>query len=239
MKHASVGITVISFVVCLACSPRAQAGHGLRIDGGNGTGCMSTWTTVSDPSGAAAFSPGGSFGSEVACAPNSGSAADLFPSGVSANDASTATGGGALYLATGGEMFQFYPGAPSMTPSAQVVAWTLANSDTEIEMNGWCPGGASGSFTWGSATYKGGCGTAPTDFLFNNTKGFIGYVNDTTNTLDLVSAVPTGWTSSGGGTGTVAAPEIDSASAMAALTLLAGGIAVMRGRRPPKVALPA
>jgi hypothetical protein len=33
------------------------------------------------------------------------------------------------------------------------------------------------------------------------------------------------------GGGTVAAPEIDPAGAMAALSLLAGGLAVMRGRR--------
>jgi hypothetical protein len=237
MKHSSVGIAASSFLVCLACSPRAQAGHGLRIDEGNGTGCMSTWTTVSDPSGAAAFSPGGSFGSEIACTPNSGSPADLFPNGVSANDASTAIGGGALYLATGGEMFQFYSGAPSATPTAQVVTWTFANSDTEVEMNGWCGGGAAGSFTWGATSYKGGCGSSPTDFLFNSSKVLIGFVEDnsTTSTVELGSAVPTGWTASGGGT--VSAPEIDSSSAMAALTLLAGGLAVLRGRRPLKIAL--
>jgi hypothetical protein len=35
----------------------------------------------------------------------------------------------------------------------------------------------------------------------------------------------------GGGSGAVAAPEIDPVSALAALTLLAGGLAVIRGRR--------
>lgn len=34
-----------------------------------------------------------------------------------------------------------------------------------------------------------------------------------------------------GGSGAVAAPEFDPASAMAALTLLSGGLAVLRGRR--------
>jgi len=34
-----------------------------------------------------------------------------------------------------------------------------------------------------------------------------------------------------GGGGTVSAPEIDPASAMAGLTLLMGGLAVLRGRR--------
>ncbi len=32
----------------------------------------------------------------------------------------------------------------------------------------------------------------------------------------------------------VSAPELDPASAMAALTLLSGGLAVLRGRRPGK-----
>lgn len=34
-----------------------------------------------------------------------------------------------------------------------------------------------------------------------------------------------------GGSGSVAAPEFDSAEALAALTLLSGGLAVLRGRR--------
>jgi hypothetical protein len=36
------------------------------------------------------------------------------------------------------------------------------------------------------------------------------------------------------GSGPAAAPEFDPAGAMAALTLLAGGLAVLRGRRAPK-----
>lgn len=38
----------------------------------------------------------------------------------------------------------------------------------------------------------------------------------------------------GGGSGLVAAPELDPAGALAALTLLAGGLAVLRGRRAGK-----
>ncbi len=38
----------------------------------------------------------------------------------------------------------------------------------------------------------------------------------------------------GQSTGPVAAPELDPAGAMVALTLLAGGLAVARGRRAPK-----
>jgi hypothetical protein len=39
---------------------------------------------------------------------------------------------------------------------------------------------------------------------------------------------------SGTGTGTVAAPELDPAGMFAALTLLSGGLAVLRGRRSSK-----
>lgn len=39
---------------------------------------------------------------------------------------------------------------------------------------------------------------------------------------------------SGNGGGAVAAPEFDPASALAALTLLSGGLAVLRGRRTKK-----
>jgi hypothetical protein len=236
MKHSSAGIASISFVVCLICSPSAQAGHGARIDQGNAAapGCMTTWTLAPDQTASAAFSPGGTYGSVVACIPDSGSPADLYPNGVPANDSSTAAGGGSPFAATGGEMFQFFTAAvPSAQPQAQVVTWTLANSDTEIEMNDWCPGGAAGSFNWGGATYTGGCNNAPTDFLFNSAKGFIGFVDDTTDTVKLQTALPTGWSTGGSVT---SAPEINPSSAAAALILLAGGLAVLRGRRPLKVA---
>ena len=229
MKYNYLALTALFSIVYLTSGTRAEAGHTIRIDQGNGSGCMSTYTTISDPTGVASISPGGTFENVAACTPDSSSSSDLFPES-SPNDASTAIGGGASYLATGGEMFQFYAGAVGPDPTAQVIEWTLANSDTEIEMNGWCAGGATGSFTFGGATYTGGCGAGQaTDFLFGASKGFIGYVNDSTNTVDLTSAVPTGWTTNG--SGTVTAPEIDPASAFAALTLLAGTLVVLSDRR--------
>jgi hypothetical protein len=232
MKHTSLALTALFAVVSLSGAMRAQAqGHSIRIDQGSSTsiGCMTTWTEVSDAAGLASISPGGTYGSSVACVPNSSSPADLYPNGVSANDSSTAIGGGSSFAANGGEMFQYFAGSPGAQPTSQVVEWTLANSDIEVEMNGWCPTGSAGKFTLGGSTYTGGCGTSATDFLFNSAKGFIGYVNDTTNTVELVSSVPTGWTSSG----TVSpAPEMDVSSSIAALLLLAGGLAVIRdGRR--------
>jgi 4-amino-4-deoxy-L-arabinose transferase-like glycosyltransferase len=49
--------------------------------------------------------------------------------------------------------------------------------------------------------------------------------------LQEVIADLTGQEGTPSGGGTVAAPEIDPAGAMAALSLLVGGLAVMRGRR--------
>jgi hypothetical protein len=236
MNSRSAALHTLCAIVFVACAAPANAQkHSIRIDQGNGSGCMSTYTTISDPTGVASISPGGTFENAVACTPDSSSPSDLFPES-SPNDASGAIGGGASYLATGGEMFQFYAGAISADPTAQVVEWTLANSDTEIEMNQWCSQGATGSFTFGGATYTGGCGSGQaTDFLFSASKAFIGYANDSTGTLDLTSAVPAGWTTTGGGTGTVTAPEIDPASAFAALTLLAGTLVVLSDRRQLRV----
>ncbi len=48
---------------------------------------------------------------------------------------------------------------------------------------------------------------------------------------DIPVRGPGGGGGSGGGNTPAAAPEIDPASAVSALTLLAGGLAVIRGRR--------
>jgi hypothetical protein len=145
------------------------------------------------------------------------------------------------FLATSGELYQFVANSSSgVGPvDADAVVWTLSNSDTEIELNDWCTAGSSGaSVTWGKNTFSGGCGNSTNDLLFNKAGVLIGYVNDLafgqgTGPLVLVNAtsLPTGWSSSA-----VTAPEIDPASVIAALTLLAGGLAVLRGRRTPVVA---
>jgi hypothetical protein len=226
MKYTSVGLTGLCSVVYLACAPCAEAGHGIRVD--EGFPCLSTWTQISDSAGAAAFSPGGSAGgTAVACAPKSPS--NLFDTGGDnggsphqLNDAATVN---PTYTATSGEMFQFLSGGKL---TSQVVVFTLGtkNNTTEIELNGWCSGSSGGSFTWGGSTYKGGCGGATTtDFLFNSAKNLIGYVSDAgTGSIVSTTSVPLGWTAT-------SAPEIDPASALGAFTLLAGGLAVLRGGR--------
>jgi hypothetical protein len=231
MKYTSVALTALCSALCLTCAPRAEAGHGIRIDEGNGTGCMSTYTTNASNSGAAAFIPGGSYANVVACTPDSSSPSDLFPAGGPVNDAATVN---TAYTATGGEMFQYYTGAIGAVPTAQVAVWDLLTGpfgaqETELELNGWCPGGSGASVKFGGNTFTGGCGGSSTDLLFSQSGSLVGYVTDAsdgTATIHAGTTVP-GWTESGA----VSAPEIDPASAMAGLTLLLGGLAVLRGSR--------
>jgi hypothetical protein len=153
---------------------------------------------------------------------------------MSPNEAYVATGTTG-YLATSGQLYQFVssgsPGhATAGTMDAQVVVWTLGNSDTEIELNNWCTTGTAGaSVVWGTNTYTGGCSSSTNDLLFNKAGGLVGYVNDI-NTLKFISAtsLPADWSTK---SGTVSAPEIDPASAIGALALLAGSLAVLRGGR--------
>jgi hypothetical protein len=190
---------------------------------------MSTYTTNASNSGAAAFIPGGSYANAVACTPDSSSPSDLFPAGGPVNDAATVN---AAYTATGGEMFQYYTGAIAAVPNAQVAVWDLLTGpfgaqETELELNGWCPSGSGASVKFGGNTFTGGCGGASTDLLFSKSGSLVGYVTDAsdgTATIHSGASVP-GWTQSGA----VSAPEIDPASAMAGLTLLLGGLAVLRG----------
>jgi hypothetical protein len=103
-------------------------------------------------------------------------------------------------------------------------------NETEIELNGWCPGGSGASFNFGGNTFSGGCGGSPTDLLFSQSGSIVGYVNDAsdgTSTIFRSTSVP-GWTESGV---VASAPELNPSSAIAALTLLLGSLAVLRGNR--------
>jgi hypothetical protein len=141
-------------------------------------------------------------------------------------------------------------------PLEQVMQWTMDNNasisqagDVEVEFNyntafnpELATTAGTASFTMGGVTYTSTSGVLPTDtdndFLFSSTgmlKGEI--VTDTSGTASLKAGVPDGWTIKSGGGGTVSAPEIDPASAVAGLTLLAGVLAMLRsGRRTLKVA---
>jgi hypothetical protein len=169
------------------------------------------------------------------------------------------------YIATSGELYQFVsattpqgsggagPGQPGFAGQlldTDIVVWTLQNGQTEVELNGWCANGSSGSFNWGGNTFKGGCGTSPTnDFIFSKSGALLGYVSDLAynnaggySTIALGSGVIPGFvpanTLNGLNIGwsekstTTSVPEIDSASAICGFTLLIGGLTVLRaGRR--------
>jgi hypothetical protein len=228
MKYGFATLLVFGFTASLTIVPRAEAGHSLRIDEGNGAGCMSTYTANGDATNV--FTPGGTYLNSVACTPNSSSPADLFPNGTATNDSATFD---STFTATGGEMFQYYTNAIGPQPDAQVALWNLPvgpfGATTEIELNGWCPGGSGASFTLGGNTFSGGCNGTSTDLLFQS-GSIVGYVTDASDGTAIIvkgAAVP-GWTESGVVT---SAPELDPSSLIAGLTLLLGSLAVVRGRR--------
>jgi hypothetical protein len=232
VKYNFAAIATIVSLACLTCVPRAEAGHGFRIDEGNGAGCMTTWTNdTSNTTGAAAFTPGGTYANAVACSASGGPDV-LFPNGTPANDSATVN---AAFTASSGEMYQYYSGAVGAQPDAQVVVWNLTTGpfgtqESEIELNGWCPGGSGSSFKFGGVTYTGGCSGVSTDLIFSQAGSLVGYVTDAsdgTATIHSGTTVP-GWTESGG---SVSAPEIDSSTAITGLALLVGGLAVLRGSR--------
>jgi hypothetical protein len=135
----------------------------------------------------------------------------------------------------------------------------VASGDKEIEFNYDFDSGNStnnnavksaigtASFTVGTITYSSIGPNLPfntdNDFLFSASGVLLGsLIDDTNGQPELVSCkagasistcVP-GWTSAAAPT---SAPEIDSSSMIAALTLLAGGLAVLRGRRPSRMRL--
>jgi hypothetical protein len=143
-------------------------------------------------------------------------------------------------------------------PLEQVLTYTMANNgsvtqagDVEVEFNyntffnpTLATTAGTATFTMGGVTYMSSGGLLPTgtdnDFLFSSAGVLKGeLVTDTSGVASLTAGVPQGWTikSSSGGGGTVSAPEIDPASAVAGLTLLAGLLAVLRSeRRTLKVA---
>jgi hypothetical protein len=113
---------------------------------------------------------------------------------------------------------------------------SVAAGDREVEFNyASSLAGVNGvaSFAMGGVTYTSTGTLLPTgtfnDFLFDQNGKLLGALDqDSTFSPTFTTGLPTGWTSSGG---TVSAPEIDASSAVAGLTLLLGGLTVLRGRR--------
>jgi hypothetical protein len=250
MKHSLVALTAICSVVGLACAPRAEAGHGIRADlpcpyGGAGPPNPTEWSPVT-PTPSIPFNPG---------APTANSAVLVSGSGITTDDF---VNGFAITAATQYDWFTnpvpdattqcTDPTSTGPQPVEQVIDYTLAAGNVglpttatqEVDFNyDSVLNGTKGtaSFALGGSTYTSTGGFLPTgtdnDFIFGKNGLFLGSMtigSDGVSTFS--SAVPLGWTCAGSCGGTVAAaPEIDPASSIAAFTLLAGGLAVLRGRR--------
>ncbi len=250
MKHSLVALTAICSVAGLACAPRAEAGgHGIRADlpcpyGGAGPPNPTEWSPVT-PTPSIPFNPG---------APTANSAVLVAGSGITTDDF---VNGFAITAATQYDWFTnpvpdastqcTTPTSTGPLPVEQVIDYTLAAGNAglpsaateEVDFNyDFGLNGAKGtaSFTMGGSTYSSTGGLLPTgtdnDFIFGNNGLFLGSMTtDSSGVSSFSTAVPLGWTCAGS-CGTVAsAPEIDPASSIAALTLLTGGLAVLRGRR--------
>jgi hypothetical protein len=134
-------------------------------------------------------------------------------------------------------------------PLEQVLSYTMGDTavsqagDIEVEFNYNALGvpslattAGTASFTVGGVTYTSTGTLLPTstdnDFLFSSTGALIGEIVTATNgSASVVAGVPQGWSIKSGGGGTISAPEIDPRSWFAGVTLLAGLLAVMSGRR--------
>jgi hypothetical protein len=112
------------------------------------------------------------------------------------------------------------------TPSGGVVN---IGGDTEVEFNyssSAQPGVAS--FIYDGVKYQsavpGALVSQTNDFFFNSAGNLLGWVNGSREFIGGLSN--SGWT-----TAPASAPEVDPASGLSALTLLAGGLAIVRARR--------
>jgi hypothetical protein len=251
MKPITVAVAALCSLACLAWAPLAQAGgsRGIRADlpcpyGGAGGPNPDLWgpTTGSSP-----FNPG-------LVTPNT--ATLVAGSTITTDQVELAISSAVQYVYYSspippasdcpGNEFTLNPNGPL----EQVMSYTMANNgsltqagDIEVEFNyntffnpTLATTAGTASFTMGGVTYASSGTLLPTstdnDFLFSSAgvlKGEI--VTDTSGTASVVAGLPQGWTIQSGGGGTVSAPEIDPASAVAAITLFAGLLAVLRGGR--------
>jgi hypothetical protein len=241
MKHAISAFAALSSLVCLAVAPAAQS-RTIRQDvpcpfGGAGPPNASAWspsTTVTT----SPFNPGGAATNlNVLVAGSSITSDDINNLAIS-----------------GATMYAYYAVAPDASscagnpfgapgPNEQVVDYSLTGGQSigavalptgayEVDFN-YAPGftGSGASFTLDGVTYTSATlslisGNA-NDFIFNANGSLFGSVSNDGTSI-AVGALPTNWKSS---SGTVSAPEIDASSAVTALTLLLGGLAVLRGGR--------
>ena len=248
MKSLSIAVAAVCSVVYLTVTPHAEAagGRGIRADlpcpyGGAGQPDADAWSPTS---GASPYNPG-------LVTPNS---ATLVAGSNITTDQSF------LLSVQSAIQYVYYTNPiPDVStcatdpfsapgPLEQVIQYTMADNvgvtqagDIEVAFNydtavpSLATTAGNASFTLNGVTYTSTGTVLPTafndEFLFSSIGVLKGELVTDSNTglVSLKAGVPDGWTSSGGGTVTV--PEIDPTSAIAGLTLLAGGLAILRGSR--------
>jgi hypothetical protein len=259
MKYRIVTLTAVCSALCLGYTPRVEAngsGRPIRADlpcpyGGAGPVNSTLWSPIAATS---PFNPG---------APTANAAA--LVAGVNITTDSGSGGGLDITGATQYDWYTnpipaastcSNPSSPvPADPIEQVIDYNLAAGgslglaagDTEVQFNYDTSLDSTkgvASFTMGGVTYTSTGPLLPTStdnsFLFSSTGALLGALtlDANGNTVLTTGVVPAGWTESssgGGGGGGVSAPEIDPSSTIAALTLLVGGLAVLRAGRRARV----
>jgi hypothetical protein len=251
MKYTVAALTALCSIVCMTGANRAEAGGGrtIRADlpcpfGPGGDPWTSSGTAAGSP-----FNPG-----------ITGATASATLSGpITFDDNSLTTTSATQYayydvpLPSAASCTESPDPTPPPTPVVQVIDFTMAADQslggvliptgaTEVEFNydatSSLVSGATGpaSFTMGGVTYTSSGAGVPTntlnDFFFNTNGSLIGGESEDQSTI-LTGQLPLGWTAKP--SGTISAPEMDASSAAAALTLLFGGLAVLRGGRRTRV----
>jgi hypothetical protein len=254
MKYTFAALTALVSVASMAYAPNAEAGgRGLRADlpcpyGGAGNPDPSAWAPVT---AASPFNPGAPTANEATLVGGSGSLSNPNQDGL-ATVAATQYVWYTNPIPNATTNCGSNQSAPD--PIEQVINYTLAGGsngnlnlaagDHEVLFNynnAEYPSVAAltgaASFTMGGVTFTSNGPLLPTatdnDFLFDSSGKFLGaLVLDSGGNAEIESGVvPAGWTSSTGGGGTTSAPELDPALTISGFTLLAGSVAVMRGRR--------
>jgi hypothetical protein len=248
VKHIFVALTALCSVASLTYSPYAQANHGIRADlpcpfGPGGDPWTSSGTAAGSP-----FNPGISTATSATL-----SGPITFDDNNLTTTAATQYAYYAAPLPPVASCTQSPDPTPPVSPIAQVIDFTLAAGQSlnggvaiptgaiEVEFNydstsAIVQAGGPASFTMAGVTYTSTALGTPTgtlnDFFFNTNGSLFGSVSEDGSAL-IAGALPTGWSakSSGGGGGTISAPEINSSSLIPAFTLLAGCLAVLVGRR--------
>jgi hypothetical protein len=257
MKSIPVAVAAFCSIACVVWAPHAEAagGRGINADlpcpyGGAGAPNADLWSPIA---GSSPYNPG-------LVTPNA--ATLVAGSNITQDQVQLSIVSAVQYVYysspippagnCSGDPFTVNPNGPL----EQIMTWTMANNasisqagDVEVEFNyntffnpTLATTAGTASFTMGGVTYTSTGTFLPTgtdnDFLFSSSGALKGeIVTDSSGTASLVAGVPQGWSIKSGGGGTVSAPEIDPASAVAGITLLAGLLAVLRsGRRTLKVA---